>query len=452
MSEAKARILLVDDEELNREYLSELLEEEGYPVKTAADGREALDLLRAEPFDLLVTDKNMPRMDGMTLLAKVAEEGIPVTRVMITAFGDVETAVEAMRLGAAHYIEKPTSGGMGPKLLLAVEQALDRHRLAARNRSLEAALTPSSTEEFVGKSKAMDQLRKQCAKLGGTGKTALILGETGTGKEVVARSIHKSGPRAAKPFVAINCAAINRELLTSELFGHMKGAFSGAVSDHPGKFEAAHEGTLFLDEIGEMDQELQAKLLRVLESREFERVGSNDSIKVDVRILAATNRDLLDEVGKGNFREDLYHRLNVITLRTSPLREIPSDIPVLARHFLAADPEGRGLGFTEESLDKLKGYAWPGNIRELKHVIEQAVFYAEGSMIEAADVFLPERRPSSGGDEGFASDLSWDEIESRVIKQRLERFRYNKRETAKSLGMGESTLYKKIKDYGLGRD
>ncbi len=452
MSESKARILLVDDEELNREYLSELLEDEGYPVKTAADGHEALELLRSEPFDLLVTDKNMPRMDGMQLLAKVAEEDIPVTRVMITAFGDVETAVEAMRLGAAHYIEKPTSGGMGPKLLLAVEQALDRHRLAARNRSLEAALTPSSTEEIVGKSKAMDQLRKQCGKLGGTGKTALILGETGTGKEVVARSIHKSGPRAGKPFVAINCAAINRELLTSELFGHVKGAFSGAVSDHPGKFEAAHEGTLFLDEIGEMDQELQAKLLRVLESREFERVGSNDPIKVDVRILAATNRDLLDEVGKGSFREDLYHRLNVITVRTSPLREIPTDIPVLARHFLAADPEGRGLGFTEEAIEKLKGYGWPGNIRELKHVIEQAVFYAEGTMIEGGDIFLPERRPSSGDEGGFGTDMSWDDIERRVIEQRLERFRFNKRETAKSLGMGESTLYKKIKDYGLGRE
>jgi len=451
MSEAKARILLVDDEELNREYFSELLEEKGYPVKTAADGREALDLLRAEPFDLLVTDKNMPRMDGMQLLAKVAEEDIPVTRLMITAFGDIESAVEAMRLGAAHYIEKPSSGGMGSRLLLAVEQALDRHRLASRNRSLEAALTPSSNEELIGRSRAMDELRRQCAKLGGTSKTALILGETGTGKELVARSIHRSGPRASKPFVAINCAAIHRELLASELFGHVKGAFSGAVADRPGKFEAAHQGTLFLDEIGEMDQELQAKLLRVLESREFERVGTNDPIQVDVRILAATNRDLLAELDKGGFREDLYHRLNVITVRTSPLREIPADIPVLARHFLAADPEGRGLGFTGEALAKLKGYAWPGNVRELKHIVEQAVFYAEGEMIEADDIFLPERRPAGGGGEGFADDLSWDEIERRVIEQRLKRFHYNKRETAKSLGMGESTLYKKIKDYGLGR-
>jgi two-component system response regulator HydG len=341
---------------------------------------------------------------------------------------------------------------MGTKLLLTVETAMDHHRLTKRNRSLEVALTPSSTEEFIGKSKAMDELRGQCAKLGGTNKTTLILGETGTGKEVVARSIHKSGPRASKPFVPINCAAINRELLTSELFGHIKGAFSGAISDRPGKFEAAHEGTLFLDEIGEMDQELQAKLLRVLESREFERVGSNDPIKVDVRVLAATNRDLLAEVDKGTFREDLYHRLNVITLRTPALREIPSDIPVLARHFLAADPEGRGLGFTEEAIAKLKGYAWPGNIRELKHVVEQAVFYAEGDMIEADVVFLPERRTSGGGDEGFSGDLSWDEIERRVIEQRLKSCRYNKRETAKSLGMGESTLYKKIKDYGLGRD
>jgi len=452
MSVRKARILLVDDEELNREYLAELLEEEGYNVKAASDGREALDLLRAQPFDLLVTDKNMPRMDGMQLLAKVAEEDIPVTRMMITAYGDVQSAVEAMRLGAAHYIEKPASGGMGPKLVLAVEQALDRHRLAARTRSLEAALRPPEGEEINGRSEAMKLLRRQCVKLGGTSKTALILGETGTGKEVVARTIHKSGPRAGKPFVAINCAAINRELLTSELFGHVKGAFSGAVSDRPGKFEAAHGGTLFLDEIGEMDHELQAKLLRVLESREFERVGSNDPVSVDVRILAATNRDLLAEVGKGAFREDLYHRLNVITLRTSPLREIPTDIPVLARHFLECDPEGRGLGFGEGALAKLKGYGWPGNIRELKHVVEQAVFYAEGERIEADDIFLPERRPAAESGGVYTDDLSWDEIERRVIGRRLERFRYNKRETARSLGMGESTLYKKIKDYGLGRE
>ncbi|MDP6419240.1 MAG: sigma-54 dependent transcriptional regulator [Candidatus Krumholzibacteria bacterium] len=447
--ERRARILLVDDEELNREYLSELLEEEGFPVETASDGMDALEKLRGSAFDILITDKNMPRLDGLKLLARVAEEDIPVTSLMITAFGDVDSAVEAMRLGASNYIEKPTGGGMGPRLLLAVEQALDRHQLARRTRSLEVALQPNAAEQIIGESKAMKLLRKQCEKLGSSGKTVLIQGETGTGKEVVARSIHLAGSRRDKPFVAINCAALNRELLTSELFGHVKGAFSGAVSDRPGKFEAASEGTLFLDEIGEMDLELQSKFLRVIELQEFERVGSNESIRVDVRILAATNRDLIEEIEKESFREDLYHRLNVIGVETTPLRNIPSDIPVLSKHFLACDPEGRGLDFSEEAIEKLKSHAWPGNIRELKHIVEQAVFYAEGDLIEAEDVILPQRSPKKGGT-AVSGTASLEEIERDLIEQRLQHFRNNKRETARSLGIGESTLYKKIKDYDLG--
>ncbi len=440
------RILLVDDEELNREYMSELLEEKGYRVVTAVDGLDALDRLRAEPFDLLVTDLNMPRLDGLGLLRKVQEEGLTVTSLLITAYGSVEAAVEALKLGASDFLEKPTSGGLGPRLNLAVEQALSRRQLVQRTRSLEAALEPAG-EELVGDSPAVENLRRKCRKLGGSSKTVLIRGETGTGKELVARAIHRGGERAQRPFVAINCAALNRELLTSELFGHVKGAFSGAVDDRPGKFEAADGGTLFLDEIGEMDADLQAKLLRVLETREFERVGSNELVRVDVRIVTATNRILEDEIAAGNFREDLFHRLNIIALQTTPLREIPVDIPRLAQHFLAADPEGRGLRFAPEALAKLKGYSWPGNIRELRHVVEQAVFYAEGDTIEAEDVFLPEvGARSSALTQGEASMA---EIEREAIVNRLERFAGSRRKAARSLGIAESTLYKKIKDYGL---
>ena len=453
MGSPRAKILLVDDEELNREYLSERLEDEGYAVATAADGLEAFGMLEAGSFDLLVTDKNMPGLDGIGLLERVRKEGLPVTSVMITAFGDIDSAVRAMELGAANYLEKPTGGGMGPKLVLAVEQALSRHRLGARARSLEAALQAPAGEGLMGESAAMKALRGQTAKLAGTSKTVLIEGETGTGKEIVARSIHREGPRRERPFVAVNCAAITRELLTSELFGHVKGAFSGAVSDRPGKFEAAAGGTLFLDEIGEMDPEAQAKLLRVLESREFERVGSNEPIAVDARILAATNRDLAAEVAARNFREDLYHRLKVISLRTHPLREIPGDIPVLAEHFLRADPEGRGMEFSAAALERLRSHRWPGNVRELKHVVEQAVFYAEGDVIEAADIFLPERATvAAGGESLLDGEASFEDIEREAIARRLKRFRNNKRETAKSLGIGESTLYKKIKEYGLGRE
>ena len=448
-SAPSARILVVDDEELNREYMSELLEEKGYRVETAADGFEALTRLRAKPFDLLVTDLKMPRMDGLGLLRRVSEEGLPVTSILITAFGSIEAAVEALKLGAADFLEKPSQGGLGSRLQLAVEKALSRRRLVERARSLEAALTPAA-QELVGASRAMVELRGKCLKLGESSKTVLIRGETGTGKEVVARLIHQGGLRRKKPFVAINCAAIHRELLSSELFGHVKGAFSGAVEDRPGKFEAANGGSLFLDEIGEMDMELQAKLLRVLETREFERLGSNEPIHVDVRIIAATNRILEDEIGKGRFREDLFHRLNIINLWTLPLREIPEDIPVLAEHFLATDPESRGMAFNPAALKKLQGYSWPGNIRELKHVVEQAVFYAENPLIDADGIFLPEPRSRAGAADLVEGDRSLEDIEREVIARRLARFQQNKRKTARSLQIAESTLYKKIKDYGLG--
>ncbi|MCB9515871.1 MAG: sigma-54-dependent Fis family transcriptional regulator [Candidatus Latescibacteria bacterium] len=442
----KARILLVDDEELNREYMSELLEEQGYAVETAEDGLAALARLRETDFDLLVTDLNMPRLDGLGLLRRVQEEGIAITTLLITAFGSVEAAVEALKLGAADFLEKPARGGLGPRLQLAVEQALGRGRLLRRTRSLEAALE-SGAEELVGASQAMTLLRSKCRKLGASDKTVLIRGETGTGKELVARAIHRQGPRASRPFVAINCAALHRELLSSELFGHVKGAFSGAVTDRPGKFEAADGGTLFLDEIGEMDLDLQARLLRVLETREFERLGSNTSIKVDLRIVAATNRVLEQEIEAGRFREDLFHRLNIIAVTTTPLREIPEDIPVLAEHFLQADPEGRGLSFTPPALAKLQAHDWPGNIRELRHVVEQAVFYAEGEAIAPEQVLLPATgRAATAFLDG---QLTMAEIEREAIERRLKHCGGSRRKAAKSLDIAESTLYKKIKDYGL---
>ncbi len=445
MAEAP-RILLVDDEELNREYMAELLVERGYRVETAVDGLDALARLKAEPFDLLVTDLNMPRLDGLGLLRKLGEEGLEVSALLITAFGSVEAAVEALKLGALDFLEKPARGGLGPRLELAVEQALSRRQLLRRTRSLEVALEPAS-EELVGSSAAVELLRSKCRKLGPSAKTVLIRGETGTGKELVARAIHRHGPRAKRPFVAINCAALNRELLSSELFGHVRGAFTGAVGDRPGKFEAADGGTLFLDEIGEMDLELQSRLLRVLETREFERLGSNSPIRVDLRIVAATNRVLEQEIAAGRFREDLFHRLNIIALQTPALREIPEDIPLLAEHFLRADPEGRGLRFAPAALAKLRAHRWPGNIRELRHVVEQAVFYAEGAQIAADDILLPEAR-------GVATDfldggLTLAEVEREAIARRLAQCGGSRRRAAKSLDIAESTLYKKIKDYAL---
>ncbi len=445
MAEAP-RILLVDDEELNREYMGELLAERGYRVETAVDGLDALARLRAEPFDLLVTDLNMPRLDGLGLLRKLHEEGLEVGALLITAFGSVEAAVEALKLGALDFLEKPAHGGLGPRLQLAVEQALSRRQLLRRTRSLEAALEPGS-EELVGQSVAVELLRSKCRKLGPSAKTVLIRGETGTGKELVARAIHRHGPRAKRPFVAINCAALDRQLLSSELFGHVRGAFTGAVGDRPGKFEAADGGTLFLDEIGEMDLELQSRLLRVLETREVERLGSNASIHVDLRIVAATNRVLEQEIAAGRFREDLFHRLNIIALQTPALREIPEDIPLLAEHFLRADPEGRGLRFTPAALTKLAAHRWPGNIRELRHVVEQAVFYAEADKIGAEHILLPETR---GADTAYLDGgLTLTEIEREAIVRRLAQCGGSRRRAAKSLDIAESTLYKKIKDYAL---
>ncbi|MBM4117787.1 sigma-54-dependent Fis family transcriptional regulator [bacterium] len=427
MAEAP-RILLVDDEELNREYMAELLGERGYRVETAVDGLDALARLKAEPFDLLVTDLNMPRLDGLGLLRKLAEEGLEVSALLITAYGSVEAAVEALKLGALDFLEKPAHGGLGPRLQLAVEQALSRRQLLRRTRSLEVALEPGG-EELVGKSATVELLRSKCRKLGPSQKTVLIRGETGTGKELVARAIHRYGPRAKRPFVAINCAAIDRQLLSSELFGHVRGAFTGAVSDRPGKFEAADGGTLFLDEIGEMDLELQARLLRVLETHEVERLGSNQPIRVDLRIVAATNRVLEQEIAAGRFREDLFHRLNIIALQTPALREIPEDIPLLAEHFLRRDPEGRGKRFTDAALTKLAGHRWPGNIRELRHVVEQAVFYAEGKQIDAEDITLPE--PRGAALDFLDGGLTLAEIEREALVRRLAQCGGSRRRAAR---------------------
>jgi DNA-binding NtrC family response regulator len=442
-------ILIADDEELNREYISELLEEKGYRCETACDGIEALVKLKANHFDLLLTDLNMPRMNGLELLAKIRDDGLAVTSILITAFGSIEAAVEALKLGAVDFLEKPTGGGLGPRLQLAVEKALGRRRLVHRNQALEEALQPGG-QDLIGVSSQMEELRDKCHRLGDSGKTVLILGETGTGKELVARSIHRGGNRRHKPFVAINCAVLSRELLSSELFGHVKGSFSGAVSDRVGKFEAAAGGTLFLDEIGEMDLELQSRLLRVIETREFERLGSNTTIRIDVRILTATHRPLEEEIGRGTFREDLYHRLNVISLRTPNLREVPGDIPILARHFLALDPEGRGLTFGDEALARLAGHRWPGNMRELRHVVEQAVFQAEGSTITAEDLLLPVARTGDGSPVPIDQEhLSLAEVEREVVISRLKLLEGNRRRTARSLGIAESTLYKKLKEFGL---
>jgi DNA-binding NtrC family response regulator len=455
-----SEILLIDDEAHNREALTLLLTHAGYRVETAASGEQALEILRDTSFEIVITDLFLPGVSGIDILKKVKEDSPYTNVILITGNASAETAVEAMKQGAFDYVTKPLNF---EKLKVLVAKALEKSRLVAENLYLRQQLRGKyKFDNIIGNSPAMQQVFSRMEKIVHTDSTILILGDSGTGKELVAKAIHFNGPRREKPFVAINCGAIPAELLESELFGHVRGAFTGAVADKPGKFEVASGGSIFLDEIGTMPAHLQMKLLRVLQEHEVERVGSSKKIKLNVRVISATNANLEEEVARGHFREDLYYRLNVIPILLPPLRERREDIPLLARHFLQKTCKEMGrqlLSVSPAAMRALEAYDWPGNVREMENVIERTVALSDGEVIEPAD--LPGKigrvsREAAAGtpcpkvtEEGVDMPLLVAGIERRMIGEALELAGGVKARAAALLGLNRTTLVEKIKRLGM---
>lgn len=453
----KETILVVDDEESIRTALAGILEDEGYDTRFAEDGEVALAMVREELPNLVLLDIWMPKLDGLETLEKLKELYPELTVVMMSGHGTIETAVKATRIGAQDFIEKPLSL---EKVLLTINNALELGRLKEENQSLRGMVWRE--HHMIGESPAMVKLMEQIHLVAPTNASVLIAGENGTGKEVVANLIHFNSTRKENPFIQINCAAIPEELIESELFGHEKGAFTGAVAQKKGKFDLADGGTIFLDEIGDMSLKTQAKVLRILQERKFERVGGTKTIEVDVRVIAATNKVLEDEIRAGNFREDLYYRLNVVPFTVPPLRERKDDIKLLADYFLASfcKREGRERKvFEPEAVELLVHYDWPGNVRELKNIIERLVIMTPGKTITASHV--PES--VSGLDDsredaetridnvfGMSSlKEAREEFEREFILQKLEEFDWNITKTAEAIELERSNLHRKIKSYGI---
>ena len=443
-------ILIADDEQAVRSSLERLLEFESYRVIQAADGPSALDLVRDRPVDLVLLDIKMPGMDGLEVLAQLHQENPQLPVVIISGHGSIQTAVEATRLGAFDFIEKPIDAD---RILLVIRNGLAQRRLLKENVSLRAEVRQRT--RIVGQHPEMLRILDTVKKVAATNVRVLIMGENGTGKEMIARALHENSPRADEPFVEVNCAAIPEELIESELFGHERGAFTGAVARRIGRFEMADGGTLFLDEVGDMSLSAQAKVLRVLQESVFERVGGTETMKVDVRVIAATNKDLLKASREGRFREDLFYRLNVVPITVPPLRERGSDIPLLAEHFLHLI--GRELGqapkkLSRTAMDALKEYAWPGNVRELKNLVERLVILAPGTTIDLTDL-PPLRASDEGGEDRYFQIESYvsfkDAVEKDFFERKLRLYGHNVSKTARKLGMQRSNLYKKLEKYGI---
>ncbi|MFN0168040.1 MAG: sigma-54-dependent transcriptional regulator [Bryobacteraceae bacterium] len=437
-----AHLLLVDDDPNTLASLSRAFRLAGHEATVCDHAQRALELVQTQRFDLIFSDVVMPGKDGIQLLEEMKALGVTTPTVMISGQATVEAAVKATRLGAVDFLEKPLSTD---KLLLTVENVLKLRRLEDENRQLRRRL---GKHELVGSSKAMQSVLSQIARVGASESRVCILGETGTGKELVARALHDNSPRRDGPFVTLNCAAVPAELIESELFGHEKGAFTGAAGRHAGKFEQAHRGTLFLDEIGDMPLAMQAKLLRVLEEGEVERVGGDRAVAVNVRVIVATHRDLETLVQQGTFRQDLFHRVFVYPLRLPPLRERLDDISVLVRHFArqVADQNGwRPTPFSERALALLRGYPWPGNIRELRNVVERLMLLAEDEVTPAhVEQALPRlsRNAAPPPSTGTLAERV-ESYERQTVLAELRRHEFHMTEAAKALGLERSHLYKK---------
>lgn len=460
-SQHPARILITDDESSIRSALKEILEFENYEVVEVSSGNQALEKLQEESFDLMLLDIKMKGIDGFEVLEALNKQKASLPVIMLTGHGTIEMAIQATKLGAYDFLQKPPDLN---RLLITVRNALERGSLQRENRKMKRSA--KSVSEIIGESEGIRQIKETIAKVAPTDARVLITGENGTGKELVARSLHEQSRRSAEPFVEVNCAAIPTELLESELFGHEEGAFTGAKRQRIGKFEQAHNGTLFLDEIGDMSSNAQAKVLRALQENTIVRVGGTESIKVNVRVLAATNKDLNLEIQEGRFREDLFHRLNVIPIKVLPLRERKEDIPLLANAFLlqmaASDIVFEGKFFSDDAIDALKEMEWTGNVRELHNVVERLGILSSGAEITASEVKQlaggigsAQAARTNGMDEMLEE---YDDFQSfkeaaelMFVEYQLEKHSWNISQTADSIGIQRSHLYNKIKKYKLTR-
>jgi two-component system, NtrC family, nitrogen regulation response regulator NtrX len=449
----KPRILVVDDEEPIRKTLRMALEYEGYEVTESSSGQEALALLDREPADLVFLDIKMPGMDGLEVLEKLSEKPLFPPVIVVSGHGTIQTAVSATKLGAFDFIEKPLET---ERVLLAVRNALERKQLAEEVGRLR--LKFERRYQMVGSSLALERVREAIKRSAPTNATVLISGESGTGKELVARAIHANSQRARGPFVQVNCAAIPEDLIESELFGHEKGSFTGATAKQIGKFEQAHRGTIFLDEVGDMSARTQAKVLRVLQEGEVERVGSQATIKVDVRVIAATNKDLKSEIESGTFREDLFFRLSVIPIHTPALRERREDIEPLISHFVQVFASEDGLrpkSFSEEAMQRLASYSWNGNVRELRNTVERLLIMSPGEIIGGSD--LPETirygEETQAEGEGTSTLKEFKETSERAfLVSKLRENGWNISQTAQVIGTPRSNLYKKLEQYKISQE
>ncbi|TKJ32774.1 Fis family transcriptional regulator [bacterium (candidate division B38) B3_B38] len=442
-----ARILIVDDEAIMRDSLNDWLMEDGYEAVAVEDGQKAIEIVRSQPFNVVLCDLKMPGMDGIETMRKIKEINKDLPVIIITAYATVNTAVESMKQGAYDYIVKPFDP---EEVSHVIRKIISHQQLLQENILLRQELKKVyQFRDIVGKNYKMQEIFELIRTVADSDASVLILGESGTGKELIARAIHYSSRRAEKPFVSVSCSALPETLLESELFGYEKGAFTGAVRDKPGRFEEANGGTLFLDEIGEMKPETQLHLLRVLQEREIRRLGGTGVIKVDVRIISATNKDLERAVKEGSFREDLYYRFNVVTIQIPPLREREDDIPLLAERFLMKYnvKNNKNLeGISPKAIALLMQYDWPGNVRELENAIERAVVITKHNIIQPED--LPANIQSFQESKGI-KPRKLKEVEKEHIQHTLEENKWNISKTSKVLGIDRSTLYKKIRQYGL---